>query len=138
MNVASTRCGTAWVASVRRRGMTKCVSGICILIGARSAGSRSQSESECRAWTSFGYPRSDAASHGFDALGSLTCRMTVPVTVITDSAASLPAELASAYGIVVVPMRLVLGDDDVPDGELPLADVVARLDRGVTTSAPAP
>ncbi|MBI2168804.1 MAG: DegV family protein [Actinobacteria bacterium] len=60
------------------------------------------------------------------------------VAVVTDSAASLPEELVRKYGIGVVPIRVVIGGIDHADGELPLADVVGRLDEGVSTSAPAP
>lgn len=60
------------------------------------------------------------------------------VAVVTDSAASLPADLADKYAIGVVPIRVVIGGVDHLDGDLPLEDVLTRLDEGVTTSAPAP
>lgn len=60
------------------------------------------------------------------------------VAVITDSAASLPPELLHKYAIGVVPIRVVVGGTDYLDGELPLEDVLDRVDEGVSTSAPAP
>jgi DegV family protein with EDD domain len=60
------------------------------------------------------------------------------VAVITDSSASLPAELVGELGISVVPLRLDIGGEDMADGDLPLEDVLARLDEGITTSAPSP
>jgi fatty acid kinase fatty acid binding subunit len=63
----------------------------------------------------------------------------MPVAVITDSAASLPPELAAASGVAVVPMWITVGGSSYRDGELPLASVVERggVD-GVTTSGPSP
>ena len=62
--------------------------------------------------------------------------------VVTDSTASLPAELAQARGIRVVPLQVVIGAkvlDEGPDGATP--DVVAQALRDfvpVSTSRPAP
>ncbi|MBS2938674.1 DegV family protein [Nocardioides sp. J2M5] len=62
--------------------------------------------------------------------------------VVTDSTASLPADLAADRGIRVVPLQVVVGSqvlDEGPDGATP--DVVAEaLRTGVTvsTSRPAP
>lgn len=62
--------------------------------------------------------------------------------VVTDSTASLPAELADARGIRVVPLQVVIGArvlDEGPDGATP--DVVAEALRDfvpVSTSRPAP
>ena len=64
------------------------------------------------------------------------------VVVVTDSTASLPAELAQARGIRVVPLQVVIGArvlDEGPDGATP--DVVAEALRDfvpVSTSRPAP
>jgi DegV family protein with EDD domain len=64
------------------------------------------------------------------------------VVVVTDSTASLPAELAEARGIRVVPLQVVIGArvlDEGPDGATP--DVVAEALRDfvpVSTSRPAP
>jgi len=64
------------------------------------------------------------------------------VVVVTDSTASLPAELAQARGIRVVPLQVVIGAqvlDEGPDGATP--DVVAQALRDfvpVSTSRPAP
>jgi DegV family protein with EDD domain len=60
------------------------------------------------------------------------------VVVVTDSAASLPPSVRDAAGVRVVPLRLIVGEDDIPDGTLPLPAVIARLGDGVSTSAPAP
>jgi DegV family protein with EDD domain len=62
----------------------------------------------------------------------------VTVRVVTDSACSLPAELAAAWGVEVVPMWLTIGTAQFRDGELSLAEVVARLGEGISTSGPAP
>ncbi|HWE69456.1 MAG TPA: DegV family protein [Acidimicrobiales bacterium] len=61
------------------------------------------------------------------------------VSVVTDSAASLPAGAAERLGIVVVPMTLVLGGIVYADGDLAPSEVVARVGReSVSTSAPSP
>ncbi len=62
--------------------------------------------------------------------------------IVTDSTASLPAELARARGIRVVPLQVVIGArvlDEGPDGATP--EVVAQALRDfvpVSTSRPAP
>lgn len=62
--------------------------------------------------------------------------------IVTDSTASLPAELAQAHGIRVVPLQVVIGAkvlDEGPDGATP--EVVAQALRDfvpVSTSRPAP
>lgn len=64
------------------------------------------------------------------------------VAVVTDSTASLPAEVAQARGIRVVPLQVVIGAkvlDEGPDGATP--EVVAQALRDfvpVSTSRPAP
>ena len=64
------------------------------------------------------------------------------VVVVTDSTASLPADVAQARGIRVVPLQVVIGAkvlDEGPDGATP--DVVAQALRDfvpVSTSRPAP
>ncbi|MBC2934151.1 DegV family protein [Nocardioides sp. zg-1228] len=64
------------------------------------------------------------------------------VVVVTDSTASLPAELAKSRDIRVVPLQVVIGAqvlDEGPDGATP--DVVAEALRDfvpVSTSRPAP
>jgi DegV family protein with EDD domain len=60
------------------------------------------------------------------------------VGVVTDSAASLPDDLVAALGIVVVPLHLTLGDQSVLDGDIPLEQLLARIDEGLTTSGPSP
>jgi DegV family protein with EDD domain len=64
------------------------------------------------------------------------------VVVVTDSTASLPADVAQARGIRVVPLQVVIGAkvlDEGPDGATP--EVVAQALRDfvpVSTSRPAP
>ena len=60
------------------------------------------------------------------------------VSVITDSAASLPPELADSLGVAVVPLELVVGGEPYHDGELPRDEVVAHIGEGVSTSSPPP
>ena len=63
---------------------------------------------------------------------------TSSVTVVTDSAASIPAELVERLGIVVVPMSVIIGDHVYPDGQLGLDEVMARVEEGVSTSGTNP
>jgi len=62
--------------------------------------------------------------------------------VVTDSTASLPAEVAAARGIVVVPLQVVIGAtvyDEGPDGATPEMVAQALKDfRPVSTSRPSP
>ncbi|HEX7097032.1 MAG TPA: DegV family protein [Acidimicrobiales bacterium] len=60
------------------------------------------------------------------------------VSIVTDSAAALPAELVRAHDIHVVPLHLHVGDEHHLDGELELEALVDRLDQHVTTAAPTP
>jgi DegV family protein with EDD domain len=60
------------------------------------------------------------------------------VTVVTDSAASIPTELVGQLGIVVVPMSLIIGDTVYPDGQLGLDEVMSRVGEGVSTSGTNP
>jgi DegV family protein with EDD domain len=56
------------------------------------------------------------------------------VTVVTDSAASIPQEMVAALGIVVIPMSVILGNTIYRDGQLGLDEVMARVDEGLSTS----
>jgi DegV family protein with EDD domain len=58
--------------------------------------------------------------------------------VITDSAASLPVNLAGASGVTVVPMWVAIGGQQYRDGDLSLAEVLDRVGEGLSTSGPAP
>jgi DegV family protein with EDD domain len=60
------------------------------------------------------------------------------VTVVTDSAASIPAELVRKLGIVVVPMSVIIGGTVYPDGRLALDEVMSRVGEGVSTSGTNP
>jgi DegV family protein with EDD domain len=62
----------------------------------------------------------------------------VKVAVITDSASSLAPELAAEHNVTVVPLHLMVGGEAVTNGDLSLAEVVARWDEGITTAAPSP
>ncbi len=58
--------------------------------------------------------------------------------MVTDSASSLPVDLADASGVIVVPMWVVIGGQQFRDGELSLAEVLERVGEGLSTSGPAP
>jgi DegV family protein with EDD domain len=58
------------------------------------------------------------------------------VAIITDSACSLPADVAARAGVRVVPLHLHVGDTAYLDGELALDELVERLGDGVTTAGP--
>lgn len=60
------------------------------------------------------------------------------VSIVTDSAASLPPEVAAEADITVVPMSLTIGGRGYRDGEVDLEEVLRRFDEGVTTSGPSP
>ena len=57
---------------------------------------------------------------------------------MSDSACSLPAELAGQNGVTVVPMWVSVGGHQYRDGELSLDEVLARAPEGFSTSGPAP
>lgn len=59
------------------------------------------------------------------------------VRVVTDSAATLPVDLAEQLEVVVVPLRIALGDRSVRDGSIDVAELVdPSID--VSTSGPTP
>ena len=60
------------------------------------------------------------------------------VTIITDSAASLPPELARERRVTVVPLRLMIADAEWRDGELPVSEVLRRGGHRASTSGPPP
>ena len=60
------------------------------------------------------------------------------VGVVTDSAASLPVDLAGANGVAIVPMWVAIGGQQYRDGELSLTEVLDRAGEGLSTSGPAP
>jgi DegV family protein with EDD domain len=59
------------------------------------------------------------------------------VTVITDSAATIPRELAAELGIAVLPLHLTLGAEQYRDGEVDPQTLLDRIDEA-TTSGPTP
>jgi DegV family protein with EDD domain len=68
--------------------------------------------------------------------------MSGKAVVVTDSTASLPPEVATARGIVVVPLQVVIGAtvyDEGPDGATPemVAEALKEF-RPVSTSRPSP
>lgn len=58
------------------------------------------------------------------------------VSIVTDSAAALPAELAKQFGVTVVPMWLTVRGEPEPEGSRSLEELVRE--EQVTTSAPTP
>jgi len=50
----------------------------------------------------------------------------------------LPTSLADANGVTVVPMWVTIGGEQYRDTELNMAEVLARLGEGLSTSGPAP
>src|SRR5262245_10740204 len=56
----------------------------------------------------------------------------VKVAVITDSASSLAPDIAAEHNVTVVPLHLMVGGEVVTNGDLGLAEVVARWDEGIT------
>lgn len=59
------------------------------------------------------------------------------VTVITDTTATLPRDVAERLGIVVVPIRVTVGDRSYRDGEISHRQLLEATER-VTTSGPSP
>ncbi|MGH3344719.1 MAG: DegV family protein, partial [Carbonactinosporaceae bacterium] len=62
----------------------------------------------------------------------------MPVTVIVDSAASLPPEAAVEWGIAVVPMALSVRGRSYRDGEVSEQELLAAPPDQVHTSGPSP
>jgi DegV family protein with EDD domain len=58
------------------------------------------------------------------------------VSIVTDSAAALPEELATRAGVTIVPMWLTFRGEPEPEGQRPLEELVTEPE--VTTSAPTP
>ena len=81
-----------------------------------------------------GLPTLSASTPNVDRHGAA-----MTVTVVTDSAASLPADAVDRLGIVVVPMTLVLGGIVYADGDVPVDELMARSEtESVSTSSPSP
>jgi DegV family protein with EDD domain len=57
---------------------------------------------------------------------------------VTDSASSIPTDIAAASGVTVVPMWVTIGGQQYRDGDLEMAEVLGRLGEGLSTSGPAP
>ncbi len=67
--------------------------------------------------------------------------MTKPnVRIVTDSASTLPPELAEELNIEIVPVSLTLGNETMDDGTIPPDELYRRMEEGVIarTSQPAP
>ena len=60
------------------------------------------------------------------------------IAVVVDSAAAMPSDIVTEYGITVVPLSISVHGTTYVDGELTDDDLLMRLDAGVTTSAPSP
>jgi len=63
------------------------------------------------------------------------------VAVVTDSTASIPADLADRAGVIVVPLRLLAGDlvaDDGANGAAAAIETAAARGLRLTTARPAP
>jgi DegV family protein with EDD domain len=62
----------------------------------------------------------------------------VTVAVVTDSAASIPPDLAASRGLTVVPLHLMVGERAAVNGDLSVAEIADRSDERITTAAPSP
>src|SRR6266540_2826261 len=60
------------------------------------------------------------------------------VGIVTDSAATLPPELASGNEVAIVPMEVTINGRSNGDRRVPLQEVLRHLDDGVRTSSPSP
>ncbi len=60
------------------------------------------------------------------------------VGIVTDSAATLPPELASGNEVAIVPMEVTIAGRSNGDRRVPLQEVLQHLDDGVRTSSPSP
>jgi DegV family protein with EDD domain len=60
------------------------------------------------------------------------------VAIITDSGASLPAEVAARRGVIVVPQQISLGDQSGDEEDLPPEQLAAALRAGVKVSTSPP
>ena len=60
------------------------------------------------------------------------------VGIVTDSAATLPPELATGNQVAVVPMEVTIAGRSNGDRRVPLQEVLRHLDDGVRTSSPSP
>ena len=111
--------------------------------GKRSAGSASSPTctfTDLSSTATLGRSRAPSAlKHGRRAEGALSPGgHKLSVGVVTDSAASLPADLAGASGVAIVPMWVAIGGQQYRDGELTLKEVLDRAGEGLSTSGPAP
>lgn len=67
--------------------------------------------------------------------------MTKPsVRIVTDSASTLPPELAEELQVEIVPITMTLNDETMDDGTIPPDDLYHRMEEGVVarTSQPSP
>ncbi len=60
------------------------------------------------------------------------------VGIVTDSAATLPPELAAGNEVAVVPMEVTIGGRSDGGRRVPLEEVVRHLNDGVRTASPSP
>jgi DegV family protein with EDD domain len=64
--------------------------------------------------------------------------MAQPAAIVTDTVACLPEERATALDIRVVPVRLLVDDDDYLDGDIGQAELQRRIAAGATATTAAP
>lgn len=62
------------------------------------------------------------------------------IRIVTDSASTIPPELAQELGIEIVPISLTVGDRTMDDGEMPPEELFAKMQQRIVarTSQPAP
>lgn len=62
------------------------------------------------------------------------------IRIVTDSASTIPPELAKELGIEIVPTSLTVGDQTMDDGDMPPEELYAKMQQGIVarTSQPAP
>lgn len=60
------------------------------------------------------------------------------IAVVVDSAAAMPAAIATANAVTIVPLSITIQGTTYADGQLADDDLLTRLDEGVSTSAPSP
>ncbi|MGB9594562.1 MAG: DegV family protein, partial [Anaerolineae bacterium] len=62
------------------------------------------------------------------------------IRIVTDSASTIPPELAKELDIEIVPISLTVGDQTMDDGDIPPDELYRKLEQGVVarTSQPAP
>lgn len=60
------------------------------------------------------------------------------VAIVTDSTAALPADVAEAHGVTVVPIWVTIGGRPYRDGGISQEELLERFDEGISTAGPSP